>query len=30
LQQVAGIHPAVSFKTTDFWATGVNVGIEFR
>jgi hypothetical protein len=24
------IHPTVPFKTTDFWATGVNVGIEFR
>jgi hypothetical protein len=27
---VSTIHPAVPFKTTDFWATGVSVGIEFR
>jgi hypothetical protein len=27
---VSTIHPSVPFKTTDFWATGVNVGIEFR
>ncbi len=27
---VSGLHPSVPFKTTDFWATGVNVGIEFR
>jgi hypothetical protein len=23
-------HPAVPFHTTDFWAQGINVGIEFR
>ncbi len=24
------IHPAVLFKSTDFWAQGVNFGVEFR
>jgi hypothetical protein len=24
------VHPAVPFKSTDFWAQGINIGIEFR
>jgi hypothetical protein len=27
---LGGAHPGVPFRTTDFWAHGINVGIEFR
>jgi hypothetical protein len=30
IPDATSVHPAVLFKSTDFWAQGINVGLEFR